>query len=134
VSRAHPHRREVMAQKSEPLAHADELAELWNNLLCSQRRALLVLSYGNADLERELWQELPTDARMRLVRAMRALTDLAVDCAVALERAKAALERASQTPREKLQAKIDEAAFGSVAEAEAVRQELADMRARKRRS
>lgn len=81
-----------MAQKTEPLAHADELAELWNNLLRCQRGALLVLSYVDLGLESRRWQDLPTDARMRLVRAMRALTELAVDCAVTLERAKAALD------------------------------------------
>lgn len=85
----------MMAQKVEPVAHADELAELWDNLLRCQRGALLVLSYVDLDLESRRWQDLPTDARMRLVRSMRALTELAVDCAVTLERAKVALERAA---------------------------------------
>jgi hypothetical protein len=82
-----------MAQKTEPLAHADELADLWRNLLRYHRRALLVLAYVDPDPASTTdWLDLPTDTRMRLVRAMRGLTELAVDCAVTLERAKQALE------------------------------------------
>jgi hypothetical protein len=119
-----------MAQKSEPLAHADELAEMWRNLLLMHRRALLELAHASG-LEHHEWGDLSVDIRMRLVRAMRALTELAVDCAVVLERAKLALDRDARTPREQLQAMIDEAAFGSTAEAEAVRRELAEIRKRR---
>lgn len=83
----------MMAQRTEPLAHADELADLWRNLLRYHRRALLVLAYVDPDPASVTeWQDLPTDTRMRLVRAMRGLTELAVDCAVVLERAKASLD------------------------------------------
>ena len=82
-----------MAQKTEPLAHADELAELWRNLLGFHRRALLVLAYVDPDpASTTEWHNLPTDTRMRLVRAMRGLTELAIECAVVLERAKASLD------------------------------------------
>ena len=86
-----------MAQKAEPLAHAEELAELWRNLLRYHRRALLVLAYVDPDQASQTdWQDLPADTRMRLVRAMRGLTELAVDCAVTLERAKASLDHAGR--------------------------------------
>jgi hypothetical protein len=96
-----------MAQKTEPLAHADELAELWSNLLPRERQALLTLSYRDPALQPRTWHELDVDSRMQIVRAMRGLTELAVDCAVVLERAKAALDRAAPpTPREELVNKL----------------------------
>lgn len=79
-----------MANKVDPIAHEAILAELWFNMLRGPRRALAELAYLDPDaLERVQWQSMPVDSRMRLVRAMRVLAEISIDCAIALERAQA---------------------------------------------
>jgi len=70
----------------------DPLADLWWNLLEAQRRALCELAYLDPHVaDVYIWAELPVDARVRLVRAMRLLSELSMDCAHALEHTRSAL-------------------------------------------
>lgn len=68
------------------------MEELWFNLLQRPRRALCELAHIDAPLEQFSWPRIPVDDRVRLVRAMHAMAEISVDCAVALELARNALE------------------------------------------
>lgn len=83
-----------MAHYLHQVAGEEVLATLWLNLLNGPRRALCELAHIDPKVgEQFQWKLLPVDHRVRLVRAMQALAEISVDCAVALQLARDALER-----------------------------------------
>lgn len=69
------------------------MEELWFNLLNGPRRALCALAHIDAPLEQLSWQRISVAHRVSLVRAMHAMAEISVDCAVAMQLARDALER-----------------------------------------
>lgn len=75
-------------------AAVDELmSDLWFNLLKGPRRALCEIAYMDPAIgDRMHWQALTVDQRMQLVRAMRSMVDICIDCSTTLEAVRAKLE------------------------------------------
>jgi hypothetical protein len=82
-----------MAHYLHQVAGAAALETLWFNLLDSPRRALCELAHIDPNIGTQYnWKLIPVEYRVRLIRAMKALSEISVDCAVALEIARNTLE------------------------------------------